>query len=108
MSEYAVLKALAAEPMTTRQLQMRLSASLAKPMTEAIVLRLQAQGKVAAIKGGRWQPTAYGLSSLPQPMVKREWGKYVPPRVVRRAGSERASKLPSMFAGERIFPWERT
>lgn len=104
MSAYAILRALAERPMTTRQAQAHFSASLAKPVTAAVILRLQAEGKVAALKGGLWQPTALGIAMLPVAQPEREWGQYIPPRVIRRAGSDRASKLPSVAAGRRVWP----
>ena len=102
MSEQAILRALAAGPMTTPQLQMRLSATLAKPHTAQIVMNLQAAGKIAMLKGNRWQLTERGHAMLPKTMPVRNWGQYVPPVHVRREGSEVASKLPSVFAGRRV------
>lgn len=102
MSEQAILRALVAGPQTTPQLQAKFSATLAKPHTAQIVLNLQAAGKIALLKGNRWQLTERGYSMLPRTLPKRDWGKYVPPVYVRREGSEVASKLPSVFAGRRL------
>lgn len=102
MSEQAILRALAAGPQTTPQLQMRLSGSLAKPLTAQIVLNLHAAGKIAMLKGNRWQLTSLGRAMLPTAAPRRDWGQYVPPVHVRREGSEVAGKLPSVFAGRRV------
>ena len=102
MSEQAILRALVAGPMTTPQLQLRLSATVAKPHTAQIALNLQAAGKIAMLKGNRWQLTERGYAALPKSMPQRNWGQYVPPVYIRREGSEVASKLPSLFAGKRI------
>ena len=102
MSEAAILRALASGPQTTPQLQAKFSATLAKPHTAQIVLNLQAAGKIAMLKGGKWQLTERGYAMLPRTLPKREWGQYVPPVHVRREGSEVAARLPSVFAGRRI------
>ena len=103
MSEQAILRALVAGPMTTPQLQLRLSATIAKPHTAQIALNLQTAGKIAMLKGNRWQLTERGYASLPKSMPKRDWGVYVPPTRNWRPGSDVALSLPSLFAGERVY-----
>ena len=101
MSEQAILRALVAGPMTTPQLQMRLSATIAKVHTVQIILNLQKAGKIILRRGGKWQLTERGYAMLPKTMPVREWGVYVPPPRNWRAGSDVALKLPSVFAGKR-------
>lgn len=47
---------------------------------------------------------ARGAKPKAQPMAIPTPRPYVPPRVIRRAGSEVASKLPSVAAGRRYYP----
>lgn len=47
---------------------------------------------------------ARGAKPKAQPIVAPAPRPYVPPRVIRRAGSEIAAKLPSVAAGRRYMP----
>lgn len=50
---------------------------------------------------------ARGAKPKAQPLVAPAPRPYVPPRVIRRAGSEVAAKLPSVAAGRRYYPEAR-
>ena len=102
MNATEILRAISERPQTTAQLQGRFSAVLAKPHIAMMVQRMYEAGKIAPVKRG-WQLTALGIKSLPKAMPKRDWGVYVPPTRNWRPGSDVALKLPSVFAGERIY-----
>lgn len=105
MSEYAVLREVAAAPATALELKRRLN-TVAKPLIDQIVRRLAAEGKIVQAPDGRYHIAERGRRALPRGVAPAApGGVYVPPRVVRRAGSERAGRLPSVFAGKRV---ERT
>ena len=102
MNATAILRAISERPQTTAQLQGRFSAVLAKPHVAQMLQRMYEAGKIAPVRKG-WQLTALGIASLPKAMPVREWGVYVPPKRNWREGSDTAMKLPSVFAGERIY-----
>jgi hypothetical protein len=74
----------------------------AKPATEAAIGQLAAE-KLIRLLYGKWHLTKEGRAALPKPPPRPTVRTYVPPVVVRRAGSEVAGKLPSLFAGERTW-----
>jgi hypothetical protein len=103
MSDHIILRAIAAEPMTTKQIQSKVS-SVAKVFVASILTRLSNEGRIVRVGGGKWQLTSLGYSMLSGPVPAFPMRPYVPERIIRRPGSDAASSLPSVFAGERIYP----
>jgi predicted transcriptional regulator len=93
----AILASLAKKPSTTRELQIIFSASHAKPLVVDIVERLQRKGLVKLSQGSRWELTSEGYVLVQRQPEPRPWKPYEPPKIMRRPGSDRASKIPSRF-----------
>lgn len=100
-----ILRVLSAGPLTHAELSAQISA-IASPQIQAICNRLVRQGYVSDAFS-KYRITAKGRAQLPQAVPTYTMRPYVPPAVIRRTGSDVASRLPSVFAGERIYP-ERT
>jgi hypothetical protein len=103
MSDHIILRAIAAEPMTTKQIQSRVS-SVAKVFVASILTRLSNEGRIVRVGGGKWQLTSLGYSMLSGPAPSAPMRPYVPERIVRRPGSDRCSTLPSRVAGRLVYP----
>ena len=101
-----ILRVLSAGPLTHAELSAQISA-IAAPQIQAICNRLVRQGYVSDAFS-RYRITSKGLAQLPRTVSAPTMRPYVPERVIRRAGSDVAGRLPSVFAGERIYPGERT
>lgn len=100
-----ILRVLSAGPLTHAELSAQISA-IASPQIQAICNRLVRQGYVSDAFS-KYRITAKGRAQLPQAVPTYTMRPYVPPAVIRRTGSDVASRLLSVFAGERIYP-ERT
>lgn len=77
--------------------------AVAPAQAEAIVNNLMARGLVT-LAYGRLRLTRSGRSALPSETPTWNRAEYVPEKVIRRAGSERAATLPSVAAGVRRYP----
>lgn len=97
-----ILRVLSAGPLTHSELSAQISA-IAAPQIQAICNRLVRQGYVSDAFS-KYRITSKGRSQLPQTVAAVRMKPYVPERVIRRPGSDAAMKLPSVFAGERIYP----
>jgi DNA-binding IclR family transcriptional regulator len=93
----AILATLAKTPMKTAELQSAFSASHAKPQVAMLMDRLQRKGLVKLSQGSRWELTTNGYAMVQRQPEPRPWKPYEPPKVMRRIGSDRASKIPSRF-----------
>ena len=101
-----ILRVLSAGPLTLSELNAQLS-SVAAPQVAAILARMVKYGYVSD-SFSRYRITSKGLAQLPRTVSAPTMRPYVPERVIRRAGSDVAGRLPSVFAGERIYPGEST
>lgn len=98
-----ILRVLSAGPLTLSELNAQLS-SIAAPQVAAILARMVKYGYVSDAFS-KYRITSKGLAQLPRTVAAPMMRPYVPERVIRRAGSDVAGKLPSVFAGKRV---ERT
>lgn len=98
-----ILRVLSAGPLTLSELNAQLS-SIAAPQVAAILARMVRHGYVSDAFS-KYRITSKRLAQLPRTVAAPTMRPYVPPKVIRRAGSDVAGKLPSVFAGQRV---ERT
>lgn len=103
MNRTILLRALLSGPRALNQLHRALPAMRRTQVAE-LVTELVTEGLAAGDSRG-YRLTEAGrrtaLASMPQAVPMRE---YRPDRPFRRAGSERASRLPSVAAGVRYWP----
>lgn len=101
----AILRTLHVEPAGSSALHRRLGRH-APRIIDATVAALVDEGLVA-LKWSRWRLTSAGRAALPGISSLPPMQPYRSPAVVRRPGSEVASRLPSMAGGrliERVTP----
>lgn len=96
----SILRTLHVEPAGPSALHRRLGRH-APRIIDATVAALVDEGLVA-LKWGRWRLTSAGRAALPSISSLPPMVPYVPPMVVRRPGSEIASRLPSLAGGRLI------
>lgn len=97
-----IMRLLAKSPSTADELSAQISA-VAAPQVVAILKSLEAR-KYVRHTFSKYRLTALGLSAMPKSMPAPAIRPYVPPRVIRRPGSDRASRLPSRVAGREVYP----
>jgi DNA-binding MarR family transcriptional regulator len=93
----AVLAAIAKRPESTRGLQMIFNLAHAKPLVVDMLERLERKGLIRLTQGKNWELTPEGYAFIQRTPEPRPWKPYEPPKIVRRPGSDRASKIPSRF-----------
>lgn len=98
-----IMRMLAKAPMSADELSAKISA-VAAPQVLAILGQLVAR-KYVKHTFSKYRLTDAGLNALPKSAPPTTMRPYVPERVLRRAGSDVAGKLPSVYAGQRV---ERT
>lgn len=77
--------------------------AMARHQLDTLLERMRDEGLVSfALR--RWRLTYKGRRAAPAAPVAPPMRPYVPPRVIRRAGSEVAASLPSVAAGRRYWP----
>lgn len=95
-----VLRALQVAPRNSAELARALSQHSPRNIGHAVEA-LAAEGLIA-LKWSRWRLTRRGREALPSISSLPPMRQYVPPMVVRRPGSEIASRLPSLAGGRLI------
>lgn len=95
-----ILRALQVAPRNGSELTRALSQHSPRNLACAVDA-LVADGLIA-LKWGRYRLTKRGRQSLPGMSTLPPMALYKPPTVVRRAGSEVASRLPSLAGGRLI------
>lgn len=101
MTNLEILRFIADAPVTRAAIKRQFSSHIAKGVMDSILDGMLADG-VISMSYGKLRITNAGLRKLPVKPETVVMRPYVPPRVIRRAGSDRASKLPSVFAGRRV------
>lgn len=103
IKQIAALRALRDGPRTRRGIVLAMRADSVAPATaNKIIDNLLERGFVEPIFG-TIALTATGRRALPSDQVLRPMRPYVPPKVVRRPGSDRASKLPSRYGDDLVY-----
>jgi hypothetical protein len=94
MTTHDILRMLARAPMTGAEIRAATTAFWARSHTDGILARLAKQKLLVETPKG-WRLTERGITRVVIADSTKDWGRYQPERVVRRAGSLRASALPS-------------
>lgn len=102
----SVLRTLADGPARRTKVVSSVSGLVAPAQAEAMIDNMLKRGLLMH-ELGRLHLTLAGRRALPKGSPPEPMRPYVPPRVIRRAGSEVAAKLPSVAAGRRYYPETR-
>ena len=102
MSRLDILRAVAEQPLTNAEIKARFS-HIARGVLDQILADMLAD-KVISVAYGKLRATHLSRAQLPVAPERVAFRPYVPEKVIRRAGSDRASRLPSRVAGREVYP----
>ncbi len=102
MSRLDILRAVAEKPLTNAEIKARFN-HIARSVIDQIIADLLAE-KALSVAYGKLRVTMRGHAMLPVVPESVGMRPYVPEKVIRRAGSDRAAKLPSRVADRTVYP----